>query len=276
MDDCRVSDLLRQLREGDETVFDVRDVVGTDGEAGKRLMIGTRKLQPEHPVEREIARAQARNHVFNDLDAFAAYLNREAEKEQSVILADVDSRTIGAVLNEADEYDREIVTLQAVEHPLFTPWSELFERPIPVLEFALFVMKNRRAVVEPDGRELAMIFSQVKASKEITIQQGVGKKSINGMMVQLEVAGERQGMPVELPEVMTLGLPLFVGTPNQEIEIDVLVTDSREGIVVYLTAADVEQQRIEAFELMVNRLKQDTGLLVGLGTIKQRDWDLVK
>ncbi|QEG40454.1 DUF2303 family protein [Roseimaritima ulvae] len=276
MDDSRVSDLLRQLREGNETVMDVCNFTDADGKDAQRMTFGTRKLQPELPTEKKVARAQARSHVFNDLDAFAAYLIREAEQEQSVILADVESRTIGAVLNEADEYDREIVTLQAVEHPLFTPWARLFGHAIPVLEFALFVMKYRRAVVEPDGRELAMIFSQVKASKEITIQQGVGKKSINGMMVQLDIAGERQGMPVELPEVITLRLPLFVGTPNQPIQIDVLVTDGRDGIVVYLTAADVEQQRIEAFERMVDRLKQETGLLVGMGTIQQRDWELVR
>lgn len=271
-----VAEFLRTVVEGTENILDVATEIGEDGIATKRLAFGRRTLRPEPPVEPVVSRARARAHVFNDLDAFAEYLKREAEGISSLVLADVAKREILAVLEEDSESDREIVSMAAVEHPLFTPWAEMLDRPVPVLEFALFAMKNRRAIIEPEGRELALTFSQVKASKSITTQVGVGKKSINGMMVELEIAGEKKGVPVELPEVIKVELPLFVGTEAQVIEIDLLVTEGREGIVVFATAADVEEQRIRAFEQMVGLLKEATGLLVGLGRIQQREWATVR
>lgn len=271
-----VANFLRGVSEGQESIIDVINEVDEEGKAIKRIAFGCRKLQPEPPVEAAVATAKARSHEFNDLSAFAEYLKREANGDGCVVLADVSRRQFLAVLDEHEPTDRETISMAAVEHPLFTPWGQMLDRAVPVLEFALFAMKNRRAVIEPEGRELALTFSQVKASKSITTQVGVGKKSINGMMVELEIAGEKKGVPVELPEVIKVELPLFVDTQPQVIEIDLLVTEGREGIVVFATAADVEEQRILAFEQMVNRLRDETGMLVGLGRVQHRNWETVR
>jgi hypothetical protein len=274
-DTMTIEHLLRRVPEGEETIF---DLLAEGGDKVKTIEIKRRKLQPELPQqlpEPEIARCRARNHVFNDIDTFAGFLNREAENEGSVVLADVDERTITAVLDENDESDNEQVTLRAIEHPLFTPWGRLLNQAIPVIDFSLFVMQHRRAVIDPDGRELAMLFSQVKMSKAVSIFSGVGKKTLNGVMVDVEIAGERKGMAVELPESIVINVPLFVGTSPQRIEIDLLVTNKGEYVVVYATAADVEQQRIIAFEEMVAKLKESTGMLVGLGKVQHRDWRTV-
>jgi len=270
-----IEHLLRRVPEGEETIFDLLD---EGGDKVKTIEIKRRKLQPELPQqlpEADIARNKARNHVFNDIDTFAGFLNREAEKLSSVVLADVDERIIAAVLDESDPLDQELVTLRAIEHPLFTPWGRLLNQAIPVIDFALFVMQHRRAVIDPDGRELAMLFSQVKMSKAVSIFSGVGKKTLNGVMVDVEIAGERKGMAVELPESIVINVPLFVGTSPQRIEIDLLVTNKGDYVVVYATAADVEQQRIIAFEEMVSKLKEATGMLVGLGKVQHRDWRTV-
>lgn len=271
--------LIRKVQEGQETVFDLLN----DEDGDKKIVVTHQRLSPQLPEvipEPPIARAHARCHRFHDVDTFAAYVKRESETQGTtpLILADVDSRTIKAVLDDqpADMhdgvYDREIVDLAAVEHPLFTPWAALLDRPAPVLEFALFCMRNRRAIVDPDGRELAMVFSQVKMSKAIQMYSGVGKRSLNGVIVDIEIAGEKKGVPVELPETIAIEVPLFVGTSPQRIEIDLLVTNQGEHVVVFSTAADVEAQRIAAFEEMVAKIREATGQLVGLGTIAQRAW----
>lgn len=267
-----LDELLRTVQAGRETVFDFLD---EDDEPIRRIEIARRDLQPEILPEPPIARAEARNHVFHDLEAFCEYVTRESDAH-CLVLADVNSREIVAVLNETQETDRESVTLKAVEHPLFAPWSQLLDTPISVVGFALFCMKHRRAVVDPDGRELAMTFSQVKMSKAITLQTGVGKKSINGVMVDVEIAGERKGVAVELPETITIEVPLFVGTAPQQIELDLLVTNKGDDVVAFLTAADVERQRIAAFEEMVSTIKATTGRLVGLGCVQHREWKTLR
>lgn len=270
---AELKDVLRQVIEGHETVFDLTKST----EDVKRIEIVRQQLAPQLPMqmpEPEIARAKARSHVFNDIDAFSDYLNRNADDSNSLVLADVNSRTITAVLNEGDETDREQVTLKAIEHPLFTPWAKLLSSPTNAVAFALFIMEHRRAL-GPEGREIAMIFSQVKMAKTIQMHSGTGKKSLNGVIVEVEIAGERKGVPVELPETITINLPLFVGTSSQSIEIDLLVTNQGENVIVYATAADVEQQRIKAFEEMVAKIREATDLLVGLGQIGHREWATV-
>ncbi len=270
-----IEHLLRRVPEGEETIFDLLD---EGGDKVKTIEIKRRKLQPELPQqlpEPDIARASARHHVFNDIEAFADYVVRCGNSETSLILADAQLRQIVAVLDESNEFDRELVSLNAIQHPLFSPWQRLLSGAVPVVDFALFVMQNRRAVIDPNGRELAMLFSQVKMSKAVSIFSGVGKKTLNGVMVDVEIAGERKGMAVDLPETIAIEVPLFVGTSAQRIEIDLLVTNKGENVVVYATAADVEHQKIIAFEEMVKRLKESTGHLVGLGTIAHRDWRTV-
>lgn len=151
-----IEDLIRKVTDGQETVFDLTKKL--DGDV--TVSIGKRTLQPEPPKEKEIARAKARCHEFADIKAFAAYLEREGDAS-TLVLADVGSRTISAVLSDADDEDREVVTMKAMEHPLFTPWGAMLNKPIPVIDFSLFVMRNRRAVVEPEGRELALTFQQI-------------------------------------------------------------------------------------------------------------------
>lgn len=262
-----VSELLRKVTSGNETVLDV------DGHGG--MEVRSRVLQPEVPEympEPPIARADARNHVFHDVGAFCEYLQVEGSKDGTLVLADAKARTVTAILDENDESDREIVTLHAIEHPLFTPWGNLLDRPVPVLEFAMHAMKHRRAVIEPDGKELALTFSQLKMSKSITIATGVGKRSLNGVMVEMNIGGEVRGQAVELPEAITIACPLFIGTAPQNIAIDLLVTDQNDKIVVVAVAPDVEAQRIDAFENFVATIREQTGYLVGLGEARHRGW----
>ena len=266
-----VAELLSTLIEGQETVFDLVDALGG---SGKRLEVSYRPVQPIQP---DVARALAVDHKFHDTDAFCQYLMRVGSKETSVVLADVNRRQIVAILDESMRDDRERVTLDALEHPLFTPWSRLLEKPLPVIDFALFVMQHRRAVLAPDGRDLALMFSQIKMSKAISIFKGVGKKSLNGVLVDVEIAGEKKGVPIELPETITIQVPLFVGTELQAIELDLLVTCVKgDEVVVFITAADVESQRIAAFEAIVDKIREVTGHLVGLGEIHEREWRVVK
>jgi hypothetical protein len=93
-----ISELIRTVREGQETIFDLLD---EGGEKVKTIEVRRRKLQPELPEqlpEADIARAKARSHVFNCINTFADYLTRWGDRETSIVLADVNSRTITAVL----------------------------------------------------------------------------------------------------------------------------------------------------------------------------------
>lgn len=270
-----IGELIRKVAEGQETVFDL----STDLDGNRKLVVERRELRPELPKQMpvaDIARAKARNHVFYDVGAFGLYLNRCGSTDQTLILADVSKQTIVAVIDESIDTDREMVSLRTVQHPLFTPWAKLLNQAIKVVDFSLFIMQNRRAVLVPDGRELAMVFQQMKMSKAVTVQTGIGKKALNGVMVDMEIAGEKRGSLVELPDSIEILVPLFVGTKPQRVIIDLLVTASpSDEVVVYCTASDVEAAKIAAFEEMIDDIRNDTSMLIGFGEVSHREWDTV-
>ncbi|GAA5510021.1 hypothetical protein [Novipirellula caenicola] len=267
---------LRQIHPGTETIIDVINEVGDDGIPIKRIVHGNRRLQPEPPTEREVARAKARDHEFHSIDAFCGYLSRECEVLSSLVLADVDSERMRATLDESAESDREFVQFAATTHPLFRPWLDLVDTSTPVLDFALFAMRYRSAIVQPDGRELALTFSQIKSSKTITKKSGVGAKTLNGVMVETVIGSERHEVAVELPERMTICVPLFLDTDPVDVDLDLLVTDTPNGIVVFVAAPSLQEAKFRAFGQFVETVRKQTELLVGFGRVRERDWNLIR
>ena len=60
-----ISKLLRNVAEGEETAFEVSDLLSADGDMeGRRLEIGRRKLQPEKQDLPELARSPVACHTF--------------------------------------------------------------------------------------------------------------------------------------------------------------------------------------------------------------------
>lgn len=267
--------LITLAPENTATVF---DLLAEGGESVKTIEVKRRTLQPEPPNEKEVARAKARAHQFHSAEEFAAYIKRESSVEESaVVLGDVDSKMVVCVLSEDSPSDRESISFLAKQHPLFDEWEKLLARQEhDVLDFAKFCQKNRRTIVKPDGRELAMLFSQVTMAKTITVNRGLGKKALNGFMVQTDIGGKKQDEVVELPDSITIKCPLFIGCEPIEIDIDLLVDGSGDSVSVIATAPDLLAKRIEAFEQLIETIRDASGLLVGLGKIDHRNWDLVR
>jgi hypothetical protein len=185
----------------------------------------------------------------------------------------VDNRVITAVIDESDETDREMVTLEAKFHPQFEPWRLLLDKPTRVKGFALHCMKHRRSVIDPDGRELALTMSQVKASKKVEQWSGVGNGSINGIRVELAVASEKKGELVEIPENIVIELPIFLGTKPQRVTIDLTIDQVDGETIVFCTSADFEEAVQATFAEMIKQLKKASPeSLIGFGLVKHEDW----
>jgi hypothetical protein len=266
--------LITLAPENTATVF---DLLAEGGESVKTIEVKRRTLQPEPPNEREVARAKARAHQFHSAVEYAEYIKRESVEIDAVVLGDVDSKAVVCVLDEGNSEDRETISFLAKQHPLFDEWEKLLKaEEHDVLDFAKFCQKNRRTIMKPDGRELALLFSQVTMAKTVTVNRGVGKKALNGFMVQTEIGGKKQDEVVELPDSITIKCPLFIGCEPIEIDIDLLVDGSGESVSVIATAPDLMAKRIEAFEQLIAIIREQSGLLVGLGKIAHREWELVR
>jgi hypothetical protein len=278
-----LDDFLEGVDVGKANVLTVAERVLTDGTTAKEVILGQRVLQGEPPALKPLQRSPRRSHVFQDVDAFGAYLAKFGSVSDCSVLADVTGQTISAVLDEHSATGYECVEFVPELHPAFVPWKQVIGRQFSVVDFAGFVAQNRRAVKSArapggeqfDGRELALTLSQVTAKSVIKMAAGVGAKSINGVMVETEIKGQRREMPVELPDCITIEAPIFIGTDPVEIEFDLLILGKADdGVYAVLTSTQLQEAFVAAMSCFVGQLKEILpNLVVGLGKLHYTNWE---
>jgi hypothetical protein len=186
-----------------------------------------------------------------------------------------------AVIDEESAHGYEVLTFRPQIHPLFAAWEAILGKTLPVLEFAKFVMENRRTVAQPDGKELAMLMSQVRVATKIDRAQGKGQRSINGVMIEQTIQGQKHNEYVEFPDTIIIQCPLYVGERNPlplEIDISVYATDVEgSNICVHLSAADVLLRKTEAFELMLDAIADslEDGV-TAFGKVGHAEWSYLR
>lgn len=271
-----VETLLRSCPPGKETVFDLVRELDPEGKPVQRLVVQTVERPKEPSPEPRRAESPPRAHVFHDGEAFSAYLLANGGS-QTVVLADVAAGAMTAVLDDGAADGLELVRFEVQTHPLWKSWEQLLacDGGVELREFARFVMTRRRQIVAPDGRELAITLNQVTATKKITRQVGQGVRAVNGLVIETLIQGTAREIPVELPESLTLELPLVLGGARQRIDLDLLVQAGEDGIVVHLAAPGAAEARLAAFETLVDGVRaglSETGAVVGLGRIAHGQW----
>lgn len=258
--------LIRNFEEGSETAFDVKEAID-----GTKLTVERRVLQPEQPELPPLARAGIPDHCFHTIDSVVAYVG-EYKTEHTVIVADALKNEAAITLDElVNEDDQTILMYRPAFHPVFSMWKSFFQVPRPVLAFAMFCMENRRQIVVPDGRELAMLLTQLKMAKSIVVAHGVGPKQINGIMTTVEIRGQKTDTEMPLPEMLTIRTPIFVTDDAQDVEFDLLVYEEKGEILVKGSNPDIATLVAERFLSGIDQIKgQLEGVIVTHGSAKYR------
>lgn len=265
-----LNDLLTKIIDGHETVFDV-----TGEGANKKLAVSLQRLQPAEPRVPLRAESPARKHEFLAAKSLADYL-AEYGNSGTVVFADPINEVVSAVLDEKAEEGYQIVTMKPALHPLWAPWAGIAGKAITSDAFVAFVDANRRAIVVPNSRDLRMTLSQLRASVHTEIERGRGKSSVNGLMVRTKIQGVEKNETVELPESITIRVPLYVATDAKDIELDLNIEASSDGdITILVSAGTVAEARVAAFQEMIEAIRLGTagiGATLTLGRPGHVDW----
>jgi hypothetical protein len=275
-----IASLIRQAQAGKETVLDITRDVLADGEKKIKLAIGHRQLQPEQAMMPIREPSPARNHIFHDVGGFSAYINKYGS-DKTVVLADPAEEMMVAVLDETAKDQFESIRFVPLSHPTFAPWEQLLEAtsPIPIKAFVDFIARNRRSIVAPDGRELLLQLGQIRISRKVEIYQGERTNSINGVMVETNVQGGK-GVYVDIPEIIHVEVPIYVGTESKTFEVDITLLGTEEhGALVRVTAGDLINAKTQLFESFienVRKLTSETKITLGLGKADWTDWTYLK
>jgi hypothetical protein len=267
-----IAEILRRVTEGQETVIDIE----VDEHGSRTVKFGNRKLQPGLP-ELERTESPPRAHTLHTAEAVADYVNRYGSND-TVVLLDATTLTGRVVLRETADKQRETLKFEPQLHPLFREWLPLIGQRTPVSTFAEFAIGHRRQIVSPDGRTVALLFGQMRARKEVTISVGEGKSAINGVMVTTTIQGKPSQEFVEVPDFITVHVPLFVGGEPKDIEIDLTVGESNGTIYVLCSASGVEEAKHQAFDAMCAAIREGITheAVIVLGAHGSGQWNYLK
>jgi energy-converting hydrogenase Eha subunit C len=237
-----------------------------------RLEITTTQVAPLR------AESPRRGHRFFEIETFGAYL-KVYGCAGTVLFANPASGVIEAVLDDTAKGGFEVCTFTPMPHPSWLPWEALLSKGVlPLAGFADFVQDNRRAIIEPLGRELAMMLSQVKACEKVEIYLGRGRDTMNGMIVTSKIQGQSKDEAIDLPEMLTISLPLFVKSNPIDIEVDIMLAVVNGGVVVRVSSSDVLDAKVAMFARFFDTLKpiaDETHMTLTMGQAQHNAWQYV-
>jgi hypothetical protein len=220
------------------------------------------------------AESPRRCHVFNTVDGFADYLQRFGSHD-IVILADPQTGYASACLDETATQGFEVVHFRPIVHPFWGPWLERLGEYDDIRSFAEFVSCQRHVIVSPDPKALFMVLSQVRLCKRVTVESGIGAKSLNGIMVETEVSGNSVKARVDLPDEIKLCTPIYWGAEPSEIVVDMIVR-ANDGVDVKLVSSDADRKRVEAIEGMMGSLVAKLPeAVVTFGAVDHAPWKYI-
>ena len=278
-----IEELIRRIVPGRENVIDLARQLDKDGTPRIMFQVGQRALQDEQPLPPVRQESSARKHTFHTAEAMRDYLLAYGTAH-TVILGNIATGVAMAVLDETAKDGRECVGLEPMIHPLFEPWAKVVGQTLKIGAFAEMLIENRRAIVQDNqghsGRDVAMLFRQVRISNRVTAQKGafaMGKGAVlNGVMCETTVEGKSNSDFVALPESLIIAVPIYVGPASRSIELDLTVVASAEEAGVRISAADLAEARVGACEEMFTVLQgievDGKDFIVGLGTVDYRRW----
>jgi hypothetical protein len=271
-----IDHLIRTVPPGKESAIDVADKLLEDGRTQRTLVITSRNVNPEPPVAPVKSPSPKRSHIVYDIEGFRDYLAKFGS-ENTVVFADPGNGEMTAIIDELAATGFEAIKFIPQIHPIFAPWNTALSvvGGIKIKDFVDFLANNRRAIVEPPGRELVFLLSQVRLSRKVEIHQGDRSTSVNGILVETSIQGKTENDFVEVPETIKVHSPIYLNTDIQHVEIDITLGGNEQtGVVVKLSAGDLIQKKSDLFDQMLVQLKNGLkeGITVTTGHPAHTDW----
>ena len=210
--------------------------------------------------------------VVDDADSLTAYANRFSD-ERSVIIADLESLTILAVLDwHSSNRDvsafasgpcshRAALKLRSSEE--FTRWAAMENNLHGQMEFAEFLDENSTDIVDPDPAVMIEIARDLEATQGVAFKAGTrlqtGERSFR-YETETHVKGD-----LVVPQRFRLAIPLFFGEEPTEIEASFRFRPNPDGLKLGFVWRRVEYVRQAKFREIAYRVAEATGLPVFQG-----------
>ena len=210
--------------------------------------------------------------VVDDADSLIQYCNRFSD-ERSVIVADLDSLTISAVLDwHSSNSDVSALASMPCAHRAalklrnseeFARWAAIEGKLHCQMEFAEFLDENSSDIVDPEAAVMIEIARDLEATQGVAFKAGTrlqtGERSFR-YETETHVKGD-----LVVPQRFRLAIPLFFGEEPTEIEASFRFRPNPDGLKLGFVWRRVDYVRQAKFREIAFRISDNTGLPVFQG-----------
>ncbi|MFA6102214.1 MAG: DUF2303 family protein [Victivallaceae bacterium] len=186
-------------------------------------IVALEQYLPQHPARKEV------DLMLTDPQSYCGYIN-EQKKESTRIFATFDTANgiylfkavidYHGVTDKPADWCAHVVSLKLGLSDQFKAWKAINGKMFGQQAFAEFLKDNRLDIITPDNATIVELVEELEA----TVNQRVnGRTPTNkGMAIGFEqdVQTNRQGKKVDVPEKITIRVPVFLGMDSFEIECD--------------------------------------------------------
>ena len=139
-------------------------------------------------------------------------------------------------------------------------------RALSQAEFVEHIEENRNDVADPTAARMLDIINNFKASKKSEFTSIIRLSNGDVTLVHDEKT-EQQGSSGPVPEVMSLGIPVFFNGPRYAVPLWIRFRIGGGAVKFQLKAESADRIEASAFEDITKRITEATGIPVYLGTV---------
>lgn len=225
------------------------------------------------PLEPKLTRV--RQHVtLHDSDSFVSYVNRyKSEKtrlfaEPGFLASGGKARITAAIdyhLPDGPEHVVHLATYAPRYSEQWERWHKACEEPFRQAEFAEFIEETRADIREPSAAQLLDIVRTFKASKKAEFDSLTYQPNGSVKLVYDERVTQQTGSSGELPEQMTLGIPVYFRGTIYAVPVFVRYRVVQAAVVFQLKLDRADVIEDEAFGELTDAIAKATEIEVYLG-----------
>lgn len=224
------------------------------------------------PLEPTLTRI--RQHVtLHDRDSFVAYVNRY-KTEATRLFAEPGflasgKAAVSAVLDyhrpDGPEHVAHIATYAPRYSEQWQRWHKACSEPMRQAEFAEFIEECREDIREPSAAQLLDIVRTFKASKKAEFDSLTYQPNGSVKLVYDEKVHQQAGSSGELPEKMTLGIPVYFRGTVYAVPVFVRYRVGQGAVVFQLKLDRADVIEDAAFAELTKAVAEATEIEVYLG-----------
>lgn len=228
------------------------------------------EVTPPNSLEELMPKNIGQHVTLQNAEALVEYLNR-FKGDNSVMFADIaDSRIVAAL----DYHGKDKAALVKHKATLALPpseewkaWTGISGKMMEQLEFARFIEENAPDIRAPDAATLLESVRDLQARRSVNFIKAVRTSSDNENFEFTDNTEARTKGDLELPTKFVLGIPVFFGDPDTEVQAFLRWKLDEGKLTLGIKLHRAEHVRQAAFKLIVADAIERTNLTAVYGKI---------